>query len=241
MARKPAIFRIPEHERAGVDAIVARFTDLNPDVATLSPRFMSTLRFLIFTTQNRLRLQDWEELIYYSQAESDEHQRVYKTPLDRIQPHAKIRYKLIRFFFATPKGSPQIPPMEIMSRRKYRWTQQRSSVYPYHDMGFGWTSVRQQEEFWQPDTRFPTGGDWTLSPPHVETTVNGRKVIVYGKRLDGEYRYETACNEACTSAVGPQCSCACGGVNHGTGAVVAIWVPRRLAEQKRILIRGTEE
>lgn len=31
-----------------------------------------------------------------------------------------------------------------------------------------------------------------------------------------------ACDERCTGASGPHCSCHCGGVNHGTGAVVAV-------------------
>ena len=33
-------------------------------------------------------------------------------------------------------------------------------------------------------------------------------------------RTRCACDARCTSATGPNCDCSCGGVNHGTGAVV---------------------
>lgn len=42
-----------------------------------------------------------------------------------------------------------------------------------------------------------------------------------GLVLDSE---RCACDGRCTSAPGPMCDCSCGGVNHGTGRVVAVEV-----------------
>jgi hypothetical protein len=38
------------------------------------------------------------------------------------------------------------------------------------------------------------------------------------QRIKGHYHPETKCNAKCTSATGPDCSCSCGGANHGGGA-----------------------
>lgn len=54
----------------------------------------------------------------------------------------------------------------------------------------------------------------------------GGKVVYMGK-VFAENKYghteeKCACDERCTHARGPSCSCSCGAVNHGTGAVVQI-------------------
>lgn len=44
---------------------------------------------------------------------------------------------------------------------------------------------------------------------------------VMGARL-GRNEVRCACDARCTGALGPNCECSCGGVNHGTGAVVSV-------------------
>jgi len=44
---------------------------------------------------------------------------------------------------------------------------------------------------------------------------------VTGDRLTATVE-QCACDGRCTGAVGPQCSCQCGGVNHGTGRLVEV-------------------
>lgn len=49
----------------------------------------------------------------------------------------------------------------------------------------------------------------------------GGKAECVGRLLSGRVLLTvTACDERCTWATGPHCSCSCGGVNHGTHAVV---------------------
>lgn len=40
---------------------------------------------------------------------------------------------------------------------------------------------------------------------------------VQSSAVVGVYTEQHICNGACVSAKGPQCSCSCGGVNHGAG------------------------
>jgi hypothetical protein len=51
-----------------------------------------------------------------------------------------------------------------------------------------------------------------------------RMGAVYGEKHYGHTEIHCACDERCTHATGPNCSCSCGGINHGTGAVVEITV-----------------
>lgn len=44
---------------------------------------------------------------------------------------------------------------------------------------------------------------------------------VIGARL-GRNEVRCACDGRCTGATGPSCECSCGGINHGTGAVVGV-------------------
>jgi len=64
------------------------------------------------------------------------------------------------------------------------------------------------------------------APPVVECGCGARaelmgRVSPDHKRILSE-GYECACDGRCTGAVGPWCTCHCGGVNHGTGAVVPV-------------------
>jgi hypothetical protein len=47
------------------------------------------------------------------------------------------------------------------------------------------------------------------------------RVAPKGRRLY-EVVTQCACDGRCTGAVGPSCDCSCGGVNHGSGAVVRV-------------------
>lgn len=77
--------------------------------------------------------------------------------------------------------------------------------------------------------------EWTNAATSPETSLANAtcnacagKLEVMGRvhfdRLRRMAGYESVCDERCTSARGPSCSCVCGGANHGTGAVVEIIV-----------------
>lgn len=47
-----------------------------------------------------------------------------------------------------------------------------------------------------------------------------------------------ACDSRCTGATGPKCDCPCGGVNHGTGAIVRV---EQTATTPRVIMRDREK
>ncbi len=47
--------------------------------------------------------------------------------------------------------------------------------------------------------------------------------VARSRRLEQYAETVAACDERCVDATGPNCNCACGGENHGTGRVVELW------------------
>lgn len=62
----------------------------------------------------------------------------------------------------------------------------------------------------------------------AECAACGGKLEIMGRvsrrrRLEQYAETVAACDERCVDATGPNCNCACGGENHGTGRVVELW------------------
>jgi hypothetical protein len=72
--------------------------------------------------------------------------------------------------------------------------------------------ARTDAYYWGEKARCSCGG--TVSLMGLVSKFNNRHLVTT--------QLECPCNEKCASAVGPNCSCSCGGKFHGTNAVVAV-------------------
>jgi len=64
----------------------------------------------------------------------------------------------------------------------------------------------------------------STEPKIDECDCNSDEVVCMGKVYGNTYKQvenRPACDGRCTGACGPHCDCSCGGVNHGTGRMVA--------------------
>lgn len=127
---------------------------------------------------------------------------------DPTDPSVRHRYKLVRFFFTTPKGQDPIRPIETLVRTEER-------LERYFD-----PKTRAMSSRWRRRTdgmfqHLAEDGEWKRWEPHV----NGQM----GHRVDGTLVEHIPCDERCTAARGKKCQCSCGGTNHGAGNSIR-WV-----------------
>ena len=162
--------------------------------------------------QAQARKRSYVEVLSYRNAPlSVEFQRANPSNAER-----RMVYTVRRYFFQTPKGCPEVRPIEVLERTIEHWAMQRATQYPYNDLGYGWSKgsaarhERLEPRGWAHIPHYATG-----SPPSVTVTCNGREISLVGHRIDAVQNTEVPCDERCIFARGRKCECSCGGKHHG--------------------------
>lgn len=142
--------------------------------------------------------------------------KLRKTGIPVRMGHWDYNVRMVRMFFEQGAGRPLLPPVETLRRERYSM-----------EVGPGGRERKMLVEYGylQPD-----GVHWSK---HFSIEVGGRTYT--GQSLNSRMDATVPCNAKCVDAAGPDCTCSCGGANHGSGLTVYRILSRTNSEIADIL------